>query len=168
MFLRYTFTTGRAHYGQLIHCVYRCFRSVCMLERCKKHFCGKRALSYTDCIYRLHALLRSKHALALYLTEPWGKRKYCAMNIYSCKEMYKVRLICIVFRGSLTGLHPHVLQIHQTVGNKVLFQQDIASIPAIWQGTVCKQVMSYPLNWPSGFRSISDRLPLGYSRPADT
>ena len=43
--------------------------------------------------------------------------------------MYKVRLICIVIRGSLTGqryvdevLHPHVLQIYLTVGNNFLFQ----------------------------------------------
>ena len=38
--------------------------------------------------------------------------------------MYKVRFICIVIKGSLTGqpnvdevLHPHVLQIYQTVEN---------------------------------------------------
>ena len=55
--------------------------------------------------------------------------------------LYKVCLICIVIRGSLTGqryvdevLRPHVLQIYQTVGNNFLFQQDKASIPAIWQG----------------------------------
>ena len=65
-------------------------------------------------------------------------------------------------------LHPHVLQIYQTVGNNFLFQQDIATISAIWQGTVCKLVMSYPLDWPSGSRSIFDQPPLGYSRPADT
>ena len=62
--------------------------------------------------------------------------------------------------GSLTGQHyvdevlyPHVLQIYQTDGNNFLFQQDNSSIPAIWQGTVCKLVMSYPLDWPFGRRS---------------
>ena len=66
--------------------------------------------------------------------------------------MYKVLLICIVIWGSLTGqgyvdevLHPHYLQIYQTVGNNLLFQQANASIAAIWQGTVCKLIMSYPL-----------------------
>ena len=34
--------------------------------------------------------------------------------------------------------------------------------------TVCKLVMSYPFNWPSGSRSISHQPPLGYSRLADT
>ena len=65
------------------------------------------------------------------------------------------------------GLHPYVLQIYQTVWNNFLVQQDNASIPAIWQGTVCKLVMSYPLDLPSGSRSIFDRPPLGYSRPTD-
>ena len=32
----------------------------------------------------------------------------------------------------------------------LLFQQDNVPIPVIWQETVCKLVMSYPLNWPSG------------------
>ena len=89
--------------------------------------------------------------------------------------LYKVCLICIVIWLSRTGqrnvdevLHPYVLQIYQTVGNNFLFQQDNASIPAIWQGTVCKLVMSYPLKWPSGSRSISDLPPLGYSRLEDT
>ena len=57
--------------------------------------------------------------------------------------LYKARLICIVIWGSLTGqryvdqvLNQHVLQIYQTVGNNFLFQQDNASIPTIWQGTV--------------------------------
>ena len=89
--------------------------------------------------------------------------------------MYKVRLICIVICGTLTGqryvgevLHPHVLQIYQTVGKKVLFQQDNASIPAIWQGAVCKLVISYPFDWSSGFRFISKWPSRGYSRTADT
>ena len=74
--------------------------------------------------------------------------------------MYKVRLICIVIMGSLTCqcyvdevLHPHVLHIYQTVGRNI--QQNNASIPAIWKGTVCKLFMASPLDWPSGSRSIS-------------
>ena len=42
-------------------------------------------------------------------------------------------------------LHPHAVQMYQTVGNNLLFQQANASIAAIWQGTVCKLVMSSPL-----------------------
>ena len=33
----------------------------------------------------------------------------------------------------------------KTFGNNFLCQQDKDSIPAIWQGTVCRLVMSYPL-----------------------
>ena len=69
--------------------------------------------------------------------------------------LYKVRLICKVIRRSLTGqryvdevLHPHVMQIYQTVGNNFRFQEDNSSIPAIWQGNVCRLVMSNPLDWP--------------------
>ena len=82
------------------------------------------------------------------------------------RALYKVRLICILIWGSLTGhccvdevLHPHVLPIYQILGNNFLFQQDNASIPAIWQGTVCKLVVPYPLDWRSRSRSISDRHP---------
>ena len=89
--------------------------------------------------------------------------------------LYEVRLICTVFRNSLTGqryldevFYPHVLQIYQTLGSNYFFQQDNVSMPAIWQGTVCKLLMSYPLDRPSLSRSISDLTPLGYSRPADT
>ena len=70
-----------------------------------------------------------------------------------------VSSICIVIRGSLTGqryvdevLHPHVLPLYWTVGTIFLFQQDNAPIPAIWQGTICKLAMAYPLDWPSGIQ----------------
>ena len=43
-------------------------------------------------------------------------------------------------------LHLRVLQIYQNVGNNFLFQQHNASISAIWQGTVCNPIMSYPLD----------------------
>ena len=65
-------------------------------------------------------------------------------------------------------LHPNVLQIYQTVGSNFFFQQDNVSIPSIWQGTVCKLVMSYPLDWRFGSGSISNWPPMGYSRPVDT
>ena len=55
-------------------------------------------------------------------------------------------------------LRPHVLQIYQTVANNFLFQQDNASVPAIWQGTECNLVMSYPLDW----RSRSDPSLIGH------
>ena len=42
-------------------------------------------------------------------------------------------------------MDPHVLPIYRAVGNNFLFQQDNAPIPAIWHGTVCKLVISYPL-----------------------
>ena len=88
--------------------------------------------------------------------------------------MYTVRLICKVIQGSLTDqryvdevLHPHVLQIYQTVRNISLFQQDNISIPAILQGTVCKLTMLYPIDWPFRAQSISDLPPLGSSKLAD-
>ena len=65
-------------------------------------------------------------------------------------------------------LHPHVLQICQTFGNNFLFQQDNASIPAIWQGTICKLAMSYPLDWLSGSGFISNQTPMVYSRVVGT
>ena len=65
---------------------------------------------------------------------------------------HNVCLIRIKNRGSLPGqrykdegLHPHVLPIIRTVGNILFFQQDNASIPAIWQGNVLKLIMAYPL-----------------------
>ena len=81
-------------------------------------------------------------------------------------DRYTGTLTCQHFVDQV--LHPHVLQIYQTVICNFLFQQDNANIPAIWQGTVCKLVMSYPLNWPSGSRSISDQPPLRYSGLVDT
>ena len=39
-------------------------------------------------------------------------------------------------------------------------------IHAIWQGTGCKLVMAYPLDWHS--KPIPNGQPLGYSRPAGT
>ena len=78
--------------------------------------------------------------------------------------LYEVRLICIVIRGSLTCqryvdevLHPHFLQIYQTDGSNFLFQQDNVSIPVIWQGTVCKRVMSPLTGLPS-----PDPSPIGH------
>ena len=47
--------------------------------------------------------------------------------------------------------------MNQSVGNNFLFQQDNVSIPAVWQGTVCRLVMSYPFDWPSGSQAISVR-----------
>ena len=89
--------------------------------------------------------------------------------------LYTVCLICIEISRSLIGqhyveevLHQHVLQIYQTVGINFLFQQDTASIPVTWQGTICKLVMSYSLDWRSGSDSIADRPSLGYSRLAGT
>ena len=72
------------------------------------------------------------------------------LKMKATQALYKVRLIALVIRETLTGqsyvyevLHPHVLQIYQTVKSIFFFQQDNASIPAIWQGTVCSLVISY-------------------------
>ena len=83
--------------------------------------------------------------------------------------MYKLRL-GVTYRPTPCRWSPSptCLQVNQTVGNNFLFQQDNASIPAICQRTVCKLVISYPLDWPSGSWSISDRPPLGNYRAADT
>ena len=71
--------------------------------------------------------------------------------------LYKVCLISIVIQGPHTGqryvdegLHPNVLPIYQTVWNNFLFQKDNTGIPAIWQGTVWKLVMPYPLTGLQG------------------
>ena len=69
--------------------------------------------------------------------------------------MYKVRLhsnLGVTYWPLLCGGNhsPTCLQIYQTVGNTFLFQQDNASIPAVWQGTVCELVMSYPLTCVPG------------------
>ena len=95
-------------------------------------------------------------------------KKKATLSFVKCSFNFKeIRWSLPCQRYVDESLHPHVLQIYQTVGNIFYFQQDNASIPAIWQGTVCKLVMSYPLDWPSRSRSISDRPPLGYSRQAD-
>ena len=104
---------------------------------------------------------------------PKYKKIVCLLDILMLKKKKAILSFvkCIVFRGSLTCqryvdeiFRPHVLQIYLTVGNNVLFQQDISSTPAIWQGTVCRLGISYPLDWPSGARPITNRPPPGYSR----
>ena len=88
------------------------------------------------------------------------RRPHCAS--------YKVCLICIETRGTLTGqcyvdegLHVHVMPIYQNVWNNFLFKQDNVSIPAMWQVTVWKLAMSYSLT------SLPDPTPSLIDHPWD-
>ena len=81
------------------------------------------------------------------------------------RDLYKVRLICILNWWSLKGhcyvdevLPLHVLQIYQTVGNSFLFQQDNASIPTIWQGLFASWSCHTPLTGVPG----PDPSPIGH------